>query len=66
MQAGQQDVFYPQLKHRGQNVIASYEVVAVVEDLKTLRSSACVRITAKTENDGVLFHDMLTLIEVPE
>jgi hypothetical protein len=44
---------------------SGFEIIAVVEDLKTLRSTAAVRILIETES-GQTLHDKIALIEVPE
>ena len=46
-------------------VTAGFELVAVVEDPKTLRSTACVRIFAHTEGGKQLF-EVFSMFEVPE
>lgn len=44
---------------------AGFELVAVVEDLKTLRSTACVRVYAHTP-DGKQLFEVFSMIEVSE
>lgn len=42
-----------------------FELIAVVEDLKTLHSTAAVRIYVVNE-DGTFLHDVIAFIEVPD
>ena len=44
---------------------AGFELVAVVEDLKTLRSTACVRVFADDDKGKQLF-EVFSMFEVPE
>ena len=46
-------------------VSPGFELVAVVEDLKTLTSTACVRVFAHDESGKQLF-EVFSMIEVPE
>ena len=46
-------------------ISSGFELVAVVEDLKTLRSTACVRVFAHTE-DGKQLFEVFSMIEVPQ
>jgi len=46
-------------------IIGEYEQIAVVEDLKTLRSTAAVRIVIRTES-GTILYDKIALLEVPD
>jgi len=46
-------------------VKGGFEIIAVVEDLITLRSTAAVRMFVETE-DGKLIFEGIMLLEVPE
>jgi len=54
--------------HRDPHILTvspGFELVAVVEDLKTLRSTACVRVFAHDESGKQLF-EVFSMIEVPD